>query len=76
MVSPCLLRLASTLPLIAVSFLRFGFNAGSEGGMNLRSIQAAIVTQVAASMGGLTWAALDLCVSPLSFNLLCRLFWR
>ncbi|GAA5873650.1 hypothetical protein JCM3774_005005 [Rhodotorula dairenensis] len=37
----------------------FGFNAGSEGGINLRSIQAAIVTQVAASMGGLTWAALD-----------------
>ncbi|GAA5965785.1 hypothetical protein JCM8115_002999 [Rhodotorula mucilaginosa] len=37
----------------------FGFNAGSEGGMNLRTIQAAIVTQVAASMGGLTWAALD-----------------
>lgn len=39
---------------------RFGFNGGSEAAMNLRSVQASIVTNVAASMGGLTWMMMDL----------------
>lgn len=30
--------------------------------MNLRSVQAGIVTNVAAAMGGLTWMGMDLCV--------------
>ncbi|POY76327.1 hypothetical protein BMF94_0522 [Rhodotorula taiwanensis] len=37
----------------------FGFNGGSEAAMNLRSVQASIVTNVAASMGGLTWMMMD-----------------
>ncbi|GAA5922853.1 hypothetical protein JCM1841_003762 [Sporobolomyces salmonicolor] len=37
----------------------FGFNGGSEGAMNLRSVQAAMVTNVAAAMGGLTWLMMD-----------------
>lgn len=37
----------------------FGFNGGSEAAMNLRSVQASIVTNVAASMGGLTWMLMD-----------------
>jgi len=37
----------------------FGFNGGSEAAMNLRSVQAGIVTNVAAAMGGLTWMGMD-----------------
>ncbi|BGP26862.1 ammonium transmembrane transporter [Rhodotorula toruloides] len=37
----------------------FGFNGGSEVAMNLRSIQASIVTNIAAAMGGLTWMIMD-----------------
>ncbi|GAA6018923.1 hypothetical protein JCM10207_009201 [Rhodosporidiobolus poonsookiae] len=37
----------------------FGFNGGSEVAMNLRSVQAGIVTNVAAAMGGLTWLFMD-----------------
>ncbi|GAA5869101.1 hypothetical protein JCM1840_000469 [Sporobolomyces johnsonii] len=37
----------------------FGFNGGSEGAMNLRSVQASMVTNVAAAMGGLTWLVMD-----------------
>ncbi|GAA5938091.1 hypothetical protein JCM3775_005338 [Rhodotorula graminis] len=37
----------------------FGFNGGSEAAMNLRSVQAGIVTNVAAAMGGLTWMTMD-----------------
>ncbi|BGP50784.1 hypothetical protein JCM10450v2_006710 [Rhodotorula kratochvilovae] len=37
----------------------FGFNGGSEAAMNLRSVQAGIVTNVAAAMGGLTWMIMD-----------------
>ncbi|GJN93542.1 hypothetical protein Rhopal_006599-T1 [Rhodotorula paludigena] len=37
----------------------FGFNGGSELAMNLRSVQAGIVTNIAAAMGGLTWMFLD-----------------
>jgi ammonia channel protein AmtB len=55
----------------------FGFNGGSEAAMNLRSVQGAIVTNIAASMGGLTWCGMDLCVfscfsphPPLSASLL------
>ena len=33
----------------------FGFNGGSAFGANLRAIQACIVTNMAASVGGLTW---------------------
>ena len=33
----------------------FGFNGGSALGANLRAIQACIVTNMAASVGGLTW---------------------
>ena len=33
----------------------FGFNGGSALGANLRAIQACIVTNLAASVGGLTW---------------------
>ncbi|TIA73411.1 hypothetical protein E3P91_01521 [Wallemia ichthyophaga] len=37
----------------------FGFNGGSAFGANLRAAQACIVTNTAASMGGLTWVLLD-----------------
>ncbi|KDE09856.1 hypothetical protein MVLG_00254 [Microbotryum lychnidis-dioicae p1A1 Lamole] len=37
----------------------FGFNGGSELAMNLRSVQAALITNLAAAMGGLTWMMLD-----------------
>jgi Amt family ammonium transporter len=33
----------------------FGFNGGSALSANLRAIQACIVTNLAASVGGLTW---------------------
>ncbi|GAA5864396.1 hypothetical protein JCM8547_005809 [Rhodosporidiobolus lusitaniae] len=37
----------------------FGFNGGSALAMNLRSIQACVATNVAASTAALTWTALD-----------------
>ncbi|EXJ71225.1 uncharacterized protein A1O5_05031 [Cladophialophora psammophila CBS 110553] len=37
----------------------FGFNAGSALSANLRAIMAAVVTNLAASVGGLTWCILD-----------------
>ncbi|KZV76624.1 ammonium transporter [Peniophora sp. CONT] len=37
----------------------FGFNGGSALGANLRAIQACIVTNLAASTGGLTWMLMD-----------------
>jgi len=37
----------------------FGFNGGSALGANLRAIQACIVTNLAASTGGLTWMFWD-----------------
>ncbi|RMZ77523.1 hypothetical protein DV737_g4360, partial [Chaetothyriales sp. CBS 132003] len=37
----------------------FGFNAGSALSANLRAITAAVVTNLAASVGGMTWCALD-----------------
>ncbi|KAI9801035.1 MAG: ammonium transporter Amt1 [Sarcosagium campestre] len=37
----------------------FGFNAGSALAANLRAVQAAVVTNLAASVGGVTWCLLD-----------------
>jgi len=37
----------------------FGFNGGSALGANFRSAQACVVTNLAASVGGLTWMAWD-----------------
>ncbi|KAL6879955.1 ammonium permease [Trichoderma longibrachiatum] len=37
----------------------FGFNGGSALGMNLRAIMACFVTNLAASVGGVTWVLLD-----------------
>ncbi|ODO08611.1 amt family ammonium transporter [Cryptococcus wingfieldii CBS 7118] len=37
----------------------FGFNGGSALSANLRAVQACIVTNLAASCGGLTWMMLD-----------------
>ncbi|GAA5950149.1 hypothetical protein JCM3765_004215 [Sporobolomyces pararoseus] len=37
----------------------FGFNGGSAGAMNLRSVQASVVTNLAAAMGGITWMLMD-----------------
>jgi Amt family ammonium transporter len=37
----------------------FGFNGGSAFGANLRAIQACIVTNLSASVGGLTWMFWD-----------------
>ena len=37
----------------------FGFNGGSALAANLRATNACIVTNIAASMGGLTWVVLD-----------------
>lgn len=37
----------------------FGFNAGSALGANLRAVMAAVVTNLAASVGGVTWCLLD-----------------
>lgn len=52
----------------------FGFNGGSALSANLRGIQACIVTNLAASVGGLTWmcwvrAVLPPCCSVLTGNL-------
>lgn len=37
----------------------FGFNAGSALAANLRAVMAAVVTNLAASVGGMTWCAMD-----------------
>jgi ammonium transporter, Amt family len=37
----------------------FGFNAGSALAANLRAVMAAVVTNLAASVGGMTWCLLD-----------------
>src|SRR6266702_2979054 len=37
----------------------FGFNGGSALSANLRAVQACIVTNLAASVGGLTWMLWD-----------------
>ncbi|PBP22576.1 ammonium transporter [Diplocarpon rosae] len=37
----------------------FGFNAGSALGANLRAVMAAVVTNLAAGVGGMTWCVLD-----------------
>lgn len=37
----------------------FGFNAGSALAANLRAVMAAVVTNLAASVGGITWCVLD-----------------
>ncbi|GAA5892257.1 hypothetical protein JCM6882_003623 [Rhodosporidiobolus microsporus] len=37
----------------------FGFNGGSTAAMNLRSVQAAIATNIAAAFGGITWLLMD-----------------
>ncbi|KAL9121304.1 MAG: hypothetical protein Q9187_002138 [Circinaria calcarea] len=37
----------------------FGFNAGSALGANIRAVMAAVVTNLAASTGGVTWCLLD-----------------
>lgn len=37
----------------------FGFNAGSALAANMRAILAAVVTNLAASVGGITWCVLD-----------------
>ncbi|GAA5837292.1 hypothetical protein JCM11251_004956 [Rhodosporidiobolus azoricus] len=47
------------LGTVLIWFGWFGFNGGSTAAMNLRSVQAAIATNVAAAMGGLTWLFMD-----------------
>lgn len=37
----------------------FGFNAGSALSANLRAVMAAVVTNLSASVGGITWCLLD-----------------
>ena len=37
----------------------FGFNGGSALGMNIRAVMACVVTNLAASAGGITWMLLD-----------------
>ena len=37
----------------------FGFNAGSALGANLRAVMAAVVTNLAACVGGMTWCMVD-----------------
>lgn len=37
----------------------FGFNAGSAYSANLRAVMAAVVTNLSACMGGITWCVLD-----------------
>lgn len=37
----------------------FGFNAGSALSANLRAVMAAVVTNLAAAVGGVTWCLLD-----------------
>jgi ammonium transporter, Amt family len=37
----------------------FGFNAGSADAANLRAVMAAVVTNLAASVAGITWCLMD-----------------
>lgn len=37
----------------------FGFNAGSALGANIRTVMAAVVTNISACVGGMTWCLLD-----------------
>ncbi|KAL1644757.1 ammonium transporter Amt1 [Diplodia intermedia] len=37
----------------------FGFNAGSAGAANVRAVMAAVVTNLAACVGGITWCLVD-----------------
>lgn len=37
----------------------FGFNAGSANAANMRAVMAAVVTNLAASVGGITWGFID-----------------
>ena len=37
----------------------FGFNGGSALGANMRAVMACVVTHLAASVGGITWALID-----------------
>ncbi len=52
----------------------FGFNGGSEFAINARSVNACIVTNVAASIGGLTWMFTEMFVhetNKMSLNSFC-----
>ena len=52
----------NTLVVVGTMFLWvgwFGFNAGSALSANLRAVMAAIVTNIAAAVGGISWCALD-----------------
>lgn len=52
----------------------FGFNGGSEGAVNARSVNAVVVTNLAASVAGLTWMLLDMCIQQtrhMSLNNFC-----
>lgn len=53
----------TTLVVIGTVFLWvgwFGFNAGSALSASVRSVMAAVVTNLAAAVGGVTWCAMDL----------------
>ena len=47
------------LGVVLLWFGWFGFNAGSALSANLRALQAAVVTNLAAAAGALTWCLLD-----------------
>ncbi|EPQ29807.1 uncharacterized protein PFL1_02480 [Pseudozyma flocculosa PF-1] len=47
------------LGTVFIWFGWFGFNGGSALGANLRAVQAMMVTQISASVGGLTWMFWD-----------------
>ncbi|KAG2092317.1 ammonium transporter AmtB-like domain-containing protein [Suillus discolor] len=49
----------TTYVILGMVFLWFGFNGGSALSANLRATQACIVTNLAASVGGLTWMLWD-----------------
>lgn len=38
----------------------FGFNGGSEFSINPRAVNAVVVTNLAASFGGITWLAIEM----------------
>lgn len=53
----------TTLVVVGTVFLWagwFGFNAGSALSASLRSVMAAVVTNLAAAVGGVAWCAMDL----------------
>lgn len=53
----------TTLVVIGTVFLWvgwFGFNAGSALSASVRAVMAAVVTNLAAAVGGITWCAMDL----------------